>query len=126
MSDTADIAEQRDRGGRFVIGGKAGPGRPRGARSRLSEAFIQDVHTVWEETGIQALRACAAEKPNEFCRVVALLMPRDVRIDLAGDAASFARTFEEAVRLLGNAVEPLRERRPLRTITPKVIEHAGR
>jgi hypothetical protein len=120
MSEISDIAEQRDRGGRFVIGGKAGPGRPKGARSRLSEAFISDLHTVWEEAGITALRVCAAERPNEFCRLVALLMPRDLNLSIGLDGASFARTFEQAVALLGN--EPPRHR-PRLPNDPRLIEH---
>jgi hypothetical protein len=123
MSETADIAEQRDRGGRFVNGGKAGPGRPKGARSRLSEAFIQDVHTVWEETGIQALRACAAEKPSEFCRIVGLLMPRDVNLTVGIDPAAFADRFRNALELLGNPAPPTRLRKPLRGQPPMIIEH---
>jgi hypothetical protein len=121
----SDIATQSDRDerGRYKTG-NIGGGRPRGARSKLSEAFIADVHTVWEEAGIEALRACAAEKPSEFCRIIGLLMPRDINLSVGLDAASFARTFQDALALLGNEA-PRQIRKPLPG-QPKVIEHNGR
>jgi len=115
--DRQDHDEHRDRGGRFVKGGIPGPGRPRGARSKLSEAFLQDLHTVWEARGLKALEQCATKRPAEFCRIIAGLLPHDVRIDVAIDAAGFAERYKSAVELLGNP-EPPRPRRSLR-----VIEH---
>jgi hypothetical protein len=125
MSETLDTAEQRNRGGRFVIGGKAGPGRPKGARSKLSEAFLADLHEVWEKRGMKALEQCATKKPAEFCRIVAGLMPSDINLNLSINAADFAAKFRTACELLGNP-EPPRLRRPLRVIEhAKVISNAG-
>jgi hypothetical protein len=126
MRDTTtqtDRDSKRDRGGRFVNGGKAGPGRPRGARSRLSEAFILDLHTVWEETGIKALRTCAAEKPSEFCRIVALLMPRDLNLSVSVDPVDFAARFRSAIEMLGNNPAPPRLRKSLPGQRPVIVEH---
>jgi hypothetical protein len=83
MSETNLTVEKQRPAHLFKPGQSGNPrGRPVGARSRLSSSFIADLHTVWEETGIEALRTCAAEKPNEFCRIVALLMPRDVNLSI--------------------------------------------
>jgi hypothetical protein len=127
MSETAEITtsadRQRDRGGRFVIGGIPGPGRPRGARSKLSEAFLQDLHAVWEKRGMKALEQCATKKPAEFVRVIASLMPQDISLSVAVDVTDFAQKFRTACELLGNA-EPPQPRRPLRDISrAKVIDH---
>jgi hypothetical protein len=80
MSETAVTSEQRDRGGRFVIGGKPGPGRPPGARSKLGEEFLEHLRTSWSEHGAAALQRCAVEDPAAFCRIVAGLLPRDVSL----------------------------------------------
>lgn len=115
--------KQRIIGVPFKPGQSGNPaGRPKGARSRLNHSFIADLHTVWEESGIQALRTCAAERPNEFCRIVALLMPRDVSLSVSADPADVATKFRAALELLGNSPPPPRLRRLLPG-QPKVIEH---
>jgi hypothetical protein len=124
MSDVTDNAttdERRDRGGRFVIGGKPGPGRPPGARSKLGEAFLEDLRDAWNLHGIEALRRCATEDPSQFCRIIANLLPRDIDINLTAtaDTASFAERFRAAVELLGNEPKLQPE---LQTIEH---EHAG-
>jgi hypothetical protein len=115
-------ATVRDAGGRFQNGSKPGPGRPRGARSRFGEAFIQDLASVWETRGIQALERCAVDEPGVFLRVCASLMPKDLNLNLTADAGTFATNFRSALQLLGNDVEPPRRRPPLPG-EPLVLEH---
>src|ERR1700693_1070956 len=114
----------RSRGGRFVKGGIAGPGRPKGARSRLGEAFIEDLRDAWEKRGIKALEQCATKKPAEFVRIVASLMPRDINLSVGLDAGAFVDKFRQGVALLGNE-PPALTRQPLRTIKPIVIDHVA-
>src|SRR3981081_2595452 len=122
ITETANADECRDRGGRFVIGGKPGPGRPAGARSKLGQAFLEDLRDAWNEHGQEALRRCATEDPSQFCRIISNLLPRDIDINLATtvDAASFAERFRTAVELLGNEHQQMPKQ--------KTIEkaHAGR
>src|SRR4030088_445023 len=108
ITETAATDERRDRGGRFVIGGKPGPGRPPGARSKLGEAFLEDLRDAWNEHGKEALRRCAMEDPSQFCRIISNLLPRDIDINLTGsiDVADFATRFRTAVELLGNPAPP--------------------
>jgi hypothetical protein len=123
MSEVEIISEpntiERDRGGRFVIGGKPGPGRPRGARSRLGEAFLEDLRDAWNEHGATALTACAINEPGTFCKIVASLLPRDINVNVAVDPRGFVEKFRSAVALLGND-PPQRLRKPL---PGRVIEH---
>jgi hypothetical protein len=114
--------DRDQRSGRFLSGCKPGPGRSRGSRNRLADAFIADLREVWEAHGIQALEKCALEEPSQFLRVIASLMPRDINLNVAIDAASFADRFAQAAALLGQDIEP--PRRP-RKLLPgqRVIEH---
>jgi hypothetical protein len=122
MSETEVTGEKQRPKHLFAPGVSGNPaGRPKGARSKLSEAFIQDLHTVWEQSGIKALQVCAAEKPAEFCRIVASLMPQDINLAVSVDAADFAVKYRTAAAMLGNA-EPQRSRRPLPN-QPLTIEH---
>ena len=117
---TADRDEQRDRGGRFVKGGIAGPGRPVGQSHKLSEQFLLDLRDLWNRRGVEVLERVATEDPAALLRAISGLLPRDLRIDLTGDAAGFARTFEDALAALGNTT-PRQIRRPLRG--QRTIEH---
>lgn len=100
---------------KVIIGGKPGPGRPRGARSKLGEAFLEDLRDAWLEHGAEALRRCARDEPAQFVRVVAGLMPKDINLNLSTDPAAFAATFKEAVELLGNQA-PVLPRHPMKVI----------
>jgi hypothetical protein len=114
----SDVQVSHERDGRFVIGGKPGPGRPRGARSKLGEAFIEDLRSVWETHGKQALIDCAESEPAQFVRVLASLMPRDLNINMTLDAAEFAGKFRTALAMLGNEELP-KPRRPMKVINAR-------
>ena len=53
-------------------------GRPKGARNKLAEDFITDLHESWLAFGKPALMTMAWTHPVEFVRVVASLMPREL------------------------------------------------
>jgi hypothetical protein len=108
MSDTATVAERDTKTGRFLAGNNGG-GRKPGSRAKLSELLLSDLRSVWETHGRQALIDCAENEPAQFVRVLANLLPRDVRIDVAVDVAAFATNFRHALELLGN--EPALPRR---------------
>jgi uncharacterized protein DUF5681 len=77
-------------------------GRPRGSRSRLSDSFLCDFHTVWEEKGLEAIRRCARNDPSTFVRVAASLLPHDINLNVGINAETFVANFRQAVALLGN------------------------
>ena len=110
MTEIATNDGERDVKGRFVIGTKPGPGRPKGARSKFTEAFLEDLLESWNELGIDALRRCAKEEPAQFCRIAASLMPKDLNVNAVIATMSAQTTLEQfraAVAMLGNA-EPKR------------------
>ena len=55
-------------------------GRTRGVKNRLSHAFLQALAEDFEAHGAEAIRICRVEKPNEYLRVIAHLMPRELEI----------------------------------------------
>jgi hypothetical protein len=105
MSDTTDIIAERDRTtGRFVSGNSGGPGRKVGSRNRFSEAYIQDLHACWEKHGPDVLERVARDEPGTLLKVAAMLMPKDIAVNLAVsvDPTEFVGRFRHAVELLGN------------------------
>ena len=55
-------------------------GRPRGSRNKLSEDFLRDLYDAWTQCGVDALKRAAENKPTEFCKMVAGLMPKEVSV----------------------------------------------
>jgi hypothetical protein len=76
---TAQI--QRNGAGQFVTGHTGIGGRKLGSRNKLAEDLIRDIHTVWVERGIDALRQTAELDPAKFCALAVQVLPKDVKVD---------------------------------------------
>ena len=61
-------------GHRFLPGNPGLPGRPKGARNKLSEAFIDDLYHDWLEHGIQAIRDVRESRPSDYLKICAILV----------------------------------------------------
>jgi len=59
--------------------GKTG-GRAKGAKNRLSSAFLTALAEDFEKHGVDALKITRMEKPVEYIRIVAGLMPKELEI----------------------------------------------
>jgi hypothetical protein len=57
-------------------------GRPKGTKNKLSEAFIEDLHSDWLEHGKSVLKATREQNPGQYMRVVASLLPKDVNLQV--------------------------------------------
>lgn len=87
------------------------PGRPKGSRNKLAEDFVADLHAKWQEKGIAVIDAVIAEKPADFLKVVANVIPKEVKIDRSAvedipdaelsDYLAIARAAFEAHRASG-------------------------
>jgi hypothetical protein len=55
-------------------------GRAKGVKNRLSHAFLTALVEDFEKHGEEAIKICRVEKPNEYLRVIAHLMPRELEI----------------------------------------------
>jgi hypothetical protein len=52
-------------------------GRPKGAKNRLSWSFLSALADDFEEHGVSTIRICRIERPHEYLKVVAGLMPKE-------------------------------------------------
>jgi hypothetical protein len=55
-------------------------GRPKGARNRLGESFLTALETDFNEHGTKVIEAVRVERPHEYLKVVASLLPKQVEI----------------------------------------------
>jgi len=61
--------------------------KPQSVRAGLQTKFLYDLAEDWRLHGIEAIRNMRAEKPSEYVKVVASLMPKEVELDLANYVA---------------------------------------
>ncbi len=92
MADDADDnpsgGSRSVRGRPFEPGQSGNPaGRPKGAWNRLGEAFLDDVRALWERDGAAVLEEARREKPMEFARMVARLLPKELLVRSAPEEA---------------------------------------
>ena len=66
--------------GRFAPGHPGGPGRPKGSKHKLSEAFIAALARDFEEHGTDAIRRVCQDDPSTYLRVIASLVPKDMQV----------------------------------------------
>ena len=80
MSETENtVAIRSNEATRFKLGN---PGKPKGAKHKLQEGFVKDVQAAWEEKGKEAITMMIADKPGDFVKMVASLMPKDVTLNI--------------------------------------------
>jgi hypothetical protein len=69
-----------------------------GSRSKLSEAFLADLHRKWEQCGGAVLDRVEKDDPVAFTKLVAAVLPSkiDTSIDLNVGLFAEIRNFSEA------------------------------
>lgn len=82
MSDEpADTNGPKVRGKPFQPGQVANPlGRPKGSRNKLGEDFIKALAEDFQEHGVAAIATVREERPHEYVKVVASLLPKHVEV----------------------------------------------
>ena len=68
---------ERDKKGRFAPGSSGNPrGRHESSHLRLNDAFFAALAEHWERFGKEAIERFYQDRPFDYVRMVALLMPR--------------------------------------------------
>ena len=75
--------EKRDDStGQFVKGHIGGPGRPKGSRNKLGEAFIHDMYEAWQSQGKAVIADVIKDDPATFLRSMVALMPKEMDVNV--------------------------------------------
>ncbi len=60
--------------------GNSGGGRPKGSRNKLGEQFLEALAQDFTAHGHEAIVACRKEKPTEYVKVIAGLLPKELMV----------------------------------------------
>src|SRR5512132_1888098 len=60
-------------------------GRRKGSRDRIETKMLEAIARDFEEHGEEAIRICRVERPNEYLKLVASLLPREVGATIDGN-----------------------------------------
>lgn len=57
-------------------------GRPKGARNKLSEEFLEALAADFHKHGVAVIETVRAEKPEVYVKVIASILPRDLNVNV--------------------------------------------
>jgi hypothetical protein len=82
---------ERDARGRFLTGGKAGPGRRPGSRNRHSENFLAAFANDFEQHGTAVIEQVRRQSPEVWLKLAGDLLPRETaqKMEGAGEHSVF-------------------------------------
>ncbi len=66
--------------GQFVLGHTGMGGRPKGSRNKLGEQFLEALAQDFAEHGQAAIVACREERPTDYVKVEACLLPKELLV----------------------------------------------
>lgn len=86
---------------------KAGnPGRPKGSRNKLGEQFIEDLYADWQAHGVDTLARVRDEKPDQYLKVVASILPKDLNVNINHMDDLTDDQLVQRIRSLDSAIRP--------------------
>lgn len=82
------------------------PGRPKGSRNKLGEAFIEAMHEDFEAHGVAAIVKVREEKPDQYLKVIASILPKDLNINVNQMDGMTDDELIERIRALDATIRP--------------------
>ncbi|MDX1222707.1 hypothetical protein GOL85_13340 [Sinorhizobium medicae] len=82
------------------------PGRPKGSRNKLGEQFINDLYEDWQTHGVVTLARVREEKPDQYLKVVASILPKDLNVNINSTDELTDEQLIERIRSLDSAIRP--------------------
>ena len=110
MAKAEKTAVKQQIGVPFKPGQSGNPkGRPKGSRNKLGEAFVQALQDDFEENGVEAIVTVRSEKPEQYLKVIASILPKDLNINVNPLEEMSDDELIERIKRLDSAIRPFLE-----------------
>jgi hypothetical protein len=63
---------------KFEAGWAGGPGRPKGSRAKLGEAFLRALKADFAAGGVEAIQRMRTDDPSGYVKTIAGLLPKEL------------------------------------------------
>jgi uncharacterized protein DUF5681 len=92
--------------GRWRPGQSGNPlGRPKGSRNKLSEDFLNAFAQDFERHGAGIIEKVREERPQDYLKIAASLLPKQMEIEAGRSRPAYELTDEEILALLSNDID---------------------
>ena len=81
-------------------------GRPKGSRNKLGTAFLNDMLEDWAVNGKDVIVKVRTEKPDQYLKVVASILPKDINLNVNEYEDSTTDELLEQIRDLDTIIRP--------------------
>ena len=90
----------------FVPGQSGNPaGRPKGSRHKISEAFVAALCEDFEAHGVAVIARVRTEKPDQYLKVIASILPKDINLKAPDPFADISdERLEQMIQMLDDAI----------------------
>ena len=89
----------------FKPGNNANPrGRPKGARHKLGEAFLEALASDFEAHGPQAIAEVRENRPADYLKVIASILPKEMNVKVDTTDELTDDQLDQRIRALADAI----------------------
>ncbi len=79
----------------FKDGHSGGPGRPKGARNKVTQAYLEAVAKSFAKNGPEVLEIIKEKRPDVYMKLVAALVPKDLDVNHSGDLNVYVVAYQD-------------------------------
>jgi hypothetical protein len=107
VTEQSETTDEKRRGGPPATLFQPGnPGRPKGSKNKLCEDFLGDVLEAWNDKGKQAITDMIDDKPGDFVKMVAGLVPKEMTLNVNDHSEMTDEQLAERIRNLAAQLAP--------------------